>query len=272
MTADDFDVRSYTGPSRVGARHALHVASALESAMPADADANERRAVGEVVAKATAIQAKLNERDETSVARVRPVWIAFAACWSVMTEILGALARLGSLSPRSAAAQALLSRFFPEGSAFVKEDAGAAWAAGARTLDRIDAAGAAAELGSFVGPETLEAARRATVALREAAGAGPMPRETVSTTAVVQTTSELSQLIGLYCRLLAAKLDERDPRTVERFRKAVTPLDEYRASRRGGEDDDEVTPVAPATPTTPVTPAKPIAPGLPGAPALEGQR
>ena len=105
-------------------------------------------------------------------------------------------------------------------------------------------------------------ARRTTTQLRETSGAGPAPRATVSSTAVAEGASELSQLIGVYCRLLGAKYDERVPASVERFRRAVRPLDEHRASRRSESDDDEVESIDPAV--TPVTPD--VRPGMPGSP------
>ena len=212
---------------------------------------------------AATIQARLSERDEYSIARVRPAWMAFSTAWSVLVAMLGEVARLGSLSPRGERAAELRARFFPEDSSFVKTDAAAAWPMGARTLERIDAAGIAGELATFVGSDVLDAARRTTAQLREASGAGPAPRATVSSTAVAEGASELSQLLGVYCRLLAAKYDERVPASVERFRRAVRPLDEHRASRRSeSDDDDEVDSIDPAV--TPVTPD--VRPGMPGSP------
>jgi hypothetical protein len=55
--------------------------------------------------------------------------------------------------------------------------------------------------------------------------------------------ARFSRLVGIYCRVLGSKVDEADPASVERFRKAVAPLIEYRASRRGKDEEDEVAPV-----------------------------
>lgn len=62
--------------------------------------------------------------------------------------------------------------------------------------------------------------------------------------------------------MLAGKVDETSAASVERFRRAVAPLDEYRAARaaRGGSDDDDVVDVEVAAGPR----ATPIAPGMPG--------
>ena len=71
----------------------------------------------------------------------------------------------------------------------------------------------------------------------------------------------ISRVTTRYCRLLAAKLDETDPASIARFRKAVAPIDELRATRtsnNGGviAEDDREQP-EPATPTPVVGPASP---------------
>jgi hypothetical protein len=255
----ELEVGRYVGPIRVSARHVQHVAGTMEAAMPSDADAAEKAAMAEGKADATAVQEALNDRDRLSAGRVRPALLLFGTAWVVVFEIMSALARLGSdVSARAAKAQAMLALLFPEGITFVKEDAGAAWAAGQRRLDRIESEGLGPAIVELVGSDVLEAAKRATAGLREASGAGPAPRDQGAV--VADRVASFTRHLAIYCRLLLAKLDETDPASVERFRRAVLPLDEYRASRRGSETDEELLDAV-ATPGTP-----PIAPGLPGSP------
>ena len=264
MTAsnDDLDLRNYVGPVRASALHVQHLARGMEAALPSDADPHERTAMTEVLTAADAVQEGLNDRDRFSAGRVRPALQLFGTAWVAFFEMLCALARFSSeMSPRGPRAQALLTSLFPDGIAFVKQDAGAAWAAGQRRLDRIETEGLTLGVGELVGSDVLEAARRTTMALREASGAGPTPREHASV--IADTVSRFSQSLASYCRLLVAKVHESDPASVDRFRRAVMPLDQYRASRRGHEDDDDEVIDDPVV-TDPAAP--PIAPGMPGAP------
>lgn len=256
----ELDLRNYVGPARVSARHVQHVGRAMEAALPPDATAEERAAIGEVVTAAEAVQAQLIERERFAPARVRPLLFAFGTAWSILGDVLGALARHGDLSPRTARAAALHASLLPEGTTFVKDDAGAAWAAGERVLSRIDAEGLAPALVELVGEDVLDAARSATRKLREAAGAGPAPREAASTPSVSEAVAVFTDVLGFYSRLLSSKVRMRDARSIDRFRKAVAPLDEYRANvRSSGADDDDADELrAPA-------PAVPIPPGMPGA-------
>jgi hypothetical protein len=63
----------------------------------------------------------------------------------------------------------------------------------------------------------------------------------------------VSRAVGAYCRQLAANVDESDPESVERFRKAVAPIDAYRsrASATGEEEEEPVTPEEPEALETP---------------------
>ena len=254
------DFRNYVQPTRMSAHHASYVAGAMEAAMPADADPHERAAMASAVAAAAGVREVLSERDRFSAARVRPALAFFGSMWAMLGEMIAALARLpAEHGPRGPRAAAIALTLLPEGVSFVKLDAGAAWAEGKRRLHRIETEGMATELEGLVGADVLRAVRAATTALGEAVGAGPSPREIPSGTALQEALTNFSRNLAAYCRVLAGKVDETSAASVERFRRAVAPLDEYRAARaaRGGSDDDEEEIVS-----APV--GAPIAPGLPG--------
>lgn len=252
-----FDVREFTGPARVASRSAQHVARGLEAAIPIDATPEERAALERAIAAGDAVQASLLDREQATPARVRPAYVAFVTLWSIFNDALVAIARIpGEISPRGPRAAALMSEVLPEGIAFAQLEAGQAWAAAARRLALVDDKGLGPVIAEAIGADVLEGVRGATLRLREAVGAGPTPTEFASSTAVAEKLADFSRLVGIYCRLLSAKVDEADLATVERFRKAVGPLIEYRASRRGqDETGDDALPVGdPAIP-----------PGMPGA-------
>ena len=252
------DVRDYVGPFRVSSAHAQHMARAMEAAMPPDASDDERSGMVEVVAAAAVVEDVLSDRDRFSQARVRPAFVSFGTAWSVLGDMLAALARMpADATARGPRAATLYASIFPDGTTFVKLDAGAAWAAGQRRLDRIDADGITASVDELVGADVLVAARRATANLREATGAGPAPRDVPSSTALSEATAAFGRELGGYCRVLVAKLDETNASSVARFKRAVFPLDEYRSARRSDDDTEGDLFVAPANDA--------IAPGMPGA-------
>ncbi len=94
-----------------------------------------------------------------------------------------------------------------------------------------------------------------------AIGAGKKARELPSTTALQEALRSFSKAVAKYCRVLAANVEEDDPQSVERFRKAVAPIDEYRSRQtRSAEPVDAADPAAPVvepepTPTPVVAPA-----------------
>lgn len=232
----------------------------MEAAIPPDASAEERAALEQAVRAAEAVAVCLTEREQSSAGRVRPAYLAFQNGWGVFGDTLAVLSRLpADASTRGPRAVAMKAEVLPEGTAFALLDAGAAWNAGERRLKYIDDHAMGPQVAELVGADVLETVRRVTAGLREASGAGPVYQEAPSTTAVAEKLTDFSQLVGMYCRLLAAKVDERRPATVERFRRAIGPLEQYRASRRGQEESDDELLAPPAPPN-----GTPIAPGMPG--------
>jgi hypothetical protein len=252
-----FDVREFAGPVRVAARSAPHVARVLEAAFPKDGSPAERTALEQVLAAGEVVGKTLLDREQASPARVRPAYAHFMTMWSILHDLLADLARVpGEVSPRGPRAAALVSEALPLGISFVQLQAAEAWSAAQRRLDLIDKRGLGPEIESLIGPDMLDGVRKATLRLREASGAGPTPSNAPSSTAVAERLATFSQLVGMYCRILAAKVDERDAVTVQRFRKAVAPLAEYRASRRGADRaEEEPEPVGDPS----------VLPGMPGA-------
>ncbi|UJR81527.1 hypothetical protein [Sandaracinus amylolyticus] len=173
------------------------------------------------------------ERDRFSSARVRPHRDAFINYWAALHELLVSKARLGTaFGDDGVRAQALLDAYFPEGVGFARLDAYAAWFEGQRRLDRMVEEYRLEEIGALAGAAMLTAVKKGTAALGEAIGVGRTARtEVPSATALQEALAKLSRAVGAYARLLAAKVDEEDAASIERFRRAVAPIDEYRAMR-----------------------------------------
>jgi hypothetical protein len=72
-----------------------------------------------------------------------------------------------------------------------------------------------------------------------AIGVGAPPREMPSTTALLEARLAFSRSVASYCRALAMAVEEDDAASHERFRKAVAPIDEFRALGRAKDVEDE---------------------------------
>jgi hypothetical protein len=247
---------SYVDAPRFGASYCRSVSRQLLNSMPGDATADEKKAMKIVIELADEVAGVITERERLGGAKVRTAMVRFANGWSASAEILGGLARIeGSVG---ADAQAMLDTVFADGVAFVKLDAQAAWSEGQRRLDRIDDEGLARKLASLVGEHVVTEVREGTASVGEAIGAGSTPRELPSKTALADCVAAFGRGVGAYARLVASRVVETDPVSVHRFKSALAPIDEYRASRKGSTDDDEDAPevVPVVTPVvTPVTPS-----------------
>jgi hypothetical protein len=247
---------SYVESARFGATYCGPVARRLLNSMPADASSDEKKAMKIVVDSADAVAGVITERERAGVGRVRPMMLAFINAWSGGSEVLGGLSRAdGQLG---ADAKAMSEALFADGVSFVKLDANAAWFEGKRRLDRIDDEDLGRKLAALVGEQLVTQMRSTTVSLGNAIGVGTEQIEVPSKTALAEKVAVFARAVAAYARLLSAKVDETDGDSVDRFRKAMAPLDDYRASRKGSSDDDETETELPVVP-----PGAPVPTGHP---------
>jgi hypothetical protein len=244
---------SYVESPRFSATLCATVARQLLNSMAEGASAEERTAMDAVIAASEAVVAVITERERAGVGKVRPSMLAFTNAWSGVSEVLGGFGR--AEGPVGDEARTLSETLFVDGVAFVQLEAGAAWSEGRRRVARIDAEGLAPRLEALIGTVLLTQMRTATEKLGNAIGAGTELRDVPSRTALAEAVDEFGTAVAAYARVAAAKVDVRDAESVQRFKKAMTPLDEYRASRKGHADDDDV---------VDTTSTVPVAPGLPG--------
>ena len=96
------------------------------------------------------------------------------------------------------------------------------------------------------GADLLALIRSSTDALGESIGAGDTRRAPApSSTALQEALARFGRKVGAYCRLLAAKVDEDDATSVQRFLDAVAPIDAYRAATRSPSDGGQAEAPAP---------------------------
>ena len=108
--------------------------------------------------------------------------------------------------------------------------------------------------------------RTATEKLGNAIGAGTEQRDIPSKTALAEQVGEFARAVAAYARVASARVDEKNGESVQRFLKAMAPLDGYRASRKGSTEDDDNDVVDGTPPVTPVAALTPVADG----PAING--
>lgn len=259
MKFEPIDYRPYILSLRITGPLAKPLSQKLVNAAPEDLDESERAALARVVRSAALADEVRSERERLSPAKIRPLVSAIGASFGPMHDALLALSRLapqyGDRGPR---AQRVLTSIFPDGMMLVTLEADAVWSEADRRLGRIDAEGMRAEIDALIGPEHLIAAREATAALGEALGNGTTKRVIPSTTALQRALNAFSRAVANYCRTLSANLDDEDEAKIDRFRRAVGPIDDYRAAHPVGavEESEDEDPIddEPTEPQPPVTP------------------
>ncbi len=249
----DFDYRNYAGNFRIGAESALPVARRLDKAVPEDATPLQRRYCGELLEAAQLVQKTKSDRDRLAPEKIRPIKQVFQNDWGAFHGTLEGTRRL-RVGTRGARAGKLSDALLPDGLAFAVLEADEAWSEAERLLGRIEDEELESEIVEVIGAEFLTAIKKSTRELGEAIGVGRTYHEVPSSTGLQAALSELGRCIGRYVRTLLADVDERDPASVERFLRAVAPLDRYRAARSGGvseseeggeEDEEPAAPIAP---------------------------
>jgi hypothetical protein len=279
--------RPYVDSLRVGAQYAKPVARLLVHSAPEDMTTEERTRLMAANALANEIGGVIYDRSQVSSARVRQPLLNFTACMGAFHNALEATASVPEAeSTRSKRAKELMGVFFPEGLSFTKLDAFAAWFEGDWRFQAIEADGLTEEMTSLTGPDIFPAAKRATVTLGEALGVGETRRDQPASRALQHKLMQFSRKVSSYLRLLSSSVDEDNEASVQRFLKAVAPIDQYRRGRAASEEEEIVlappaeepaaggtNPNGPAAPSTPtsgpspgVEPDPSVAPGGPFGP------
>ncbi|UJR86232.1 hypothetical protein [Sandaracinus amylolyticus] len=149
----------------------------------------------------------------------------------------------------------MLEAIFPSGLAFVAGNYDTAFFEGETRLAKMSGV-VERDVITIAGAPFLDGVRITHASLGEALGLGRSTPEMPSTTAVQDAIARAMKSIAGYSRVLVAELDEDDETSVARFRRAVSPLDAYRASTRASTepetpvDDDGDEPLPPTPPVS----------------------
>lgn len=152
--------------------------------------------------------------------------------------------------PKVSTANELMRTLFPDGLSFLKLPYRQEWAESERRLERIEMMGLEAKIHEVAGRDHLEEVRRAHLVYGEVLGI-TRPNPLAQAPERAEKLRALRKALNHYVLNLLACLDEEDPETEEMVRRALQPIDEFRAAapgRRSASDDDgpetEVPPVA----------------------------
>ena len=237
---------SYVDGVRVGALYVPVVARQLLNRAPGDLGTEGKKALRVVVAVSDEVQDVRGERTGQSNARVAEPRAALLTAYLAMH---GSLTAKGDLGGKQAARAIEIRIAYLGDDKIGRADAQAVWTIADGALRKIDAAGIGGEIDSLIGPDYLATLRERTRTLGEAIGVGRTVHESIDSTKMRAALRRFTKATSKYFRLLAAEVDEESEESVDRFLKAVSPIDEYRASVRASgvsEDEDEGEQPAPA--------------------------
>jgi hypothetical protein len=260
---DNVDVQPYVRPPRVSAWKAVVLCLRLLIAAPPDLMGRTRAALEAVREACIALQGIARQRLRSSPENLKKYDVALDSGWVGLRMALEAVARLIG-TPESDRAIVLLPRALPRGTGFVQLAYEQQWTESEDLLAGIDSEALEPEIEALIGPAFVPYIRGAHAAYGKALGLSSAPKEIAETTALADAVAQVSFAIAEYGRLMVGELDRNDPENVARFKKAMAPLDAYRAAnaRSGASEEDVDAPVDPATDVDPNGPVPPV-PGEP---------
>jgi hypothetical protein len=247
-----FDPVPFIVETRFNGVSAVLVIDRLALAAPDDLSSQEKKALRAMQSARDEVERVRQERATNAPAKVRPPFVACTAAWGGVSDVLAATAALpidigGDKAEHARGMQGLL---FPDGGApKLAVDAETAYLEARERLDRVEQAGARAQLVALVGREHVDAIEKTTEALADALGVGKTARTSPSSTAMQEALGAASQAVARYARRLLGAVDEEDDASIQRFTSALAPLADHRDAISRGTTTTEPDPA----PTPPVT-------------------
>jgi hypothetical protein len=253
-------IASYGAPIKVNSMKVATLATLLVLAAPSDLGADGKKRLKLVTKAAKGVSSVQTARERGSAARLQGPRNKLAISFSALYEILGGLARIpAEVDDVGRRAGAIQSSLFPDALTFTRLEAAATWAHATRLLDRIEEEGLEPQIEAMAGPAVLAWIRIALKELGMAIGIGSEPVASTGSSDLMRAVTAFQNAVASYVRVLAAAVDEDDAKSVERFFKAVAPIDQLRSRANGSSepDEEEETDVVPVEPTPVVTPVAP---------------
>lgn len=258
---DLFDFTPYLSPTRFSAGRGVVLASRLIKAAPEGLPERVREGLHRVRTDAVSLQELATDRFFATNENVRPLDALVDGGYIALREALRALTRLKG-RPEAEQAEMLLAKILPNDASFITAGFEEQFFASKITLKRIDDHGLETELHGLLGEAHLAFLRDAHGRFGDALGLGDADEAEEVTGSTRDAIRQLANSIANYGRLLVGWVDPDDEASMQTFRRAVKPLDQYRATVFGGsaDGDDEPDPVTDAPPVEDVRPTDPVPP------------
>lgn len=266
----EVDFSSHIRPTKLDRGSAVPLARQLINAAPPDIGPGVRRALQAVREAAVELRSVLKERERVDARKIRPLDEAVDNAWGALKGRIESVGRLpDSASPHAARAREIVAAIFDDGLKFLLLDSKSEWEEGEQRLERIVEEGFERDVIDIAGRDHYEHLKAAQAALGEVLGIGTSAPSIPSPTGLSDTLTAMAQRISIYVRMLSAECNVEDKTSVDRFLRAIAPLEAHRAGRASSSPtegaSDEETDVAPI-PAVPAPLGVPVSPTGPGAP------
>lgn len=164
---------------------------------------------------------------------------ALVTAWSSTNTALLALATVpGEVDADGPEAAAMVTTLLPEGVTFSQDDAPAVWRGSHVLISRITEEGLEARLDALV-PALRASVVHAHAQLGAALGVDGTVGAVPTTRSLGDAVSRFAFAVSNYARALSVGLDPADEVAMERFEKALAPIESMRLTGKSESDEDD---------------------------------
>ncbi|HEX2574567.1 MAG TPA: hypothetical protein VH877_33785 [Polyangia bacterium] len=277
--SDELDPALYVRAPRIDVPSGIALGHQLLAAAPETLSPSAQAALNELRIAVTDLEARWAQRDLAPKAMdPRPIDLAADNAWSCLViRLEGAAALPVEIYPFALRARELLQLLFPDRLAFTQLHYPSQWAEAQKRINNIQAHGLQIDLDRIAGPEYLAEVRRTHERYGEIVGTSQAKDAPATVPELAEPLRRLGRAMAGYGIQMVALYFSGDEPTRARVRRALLPLDQYRASAAarktqastdGSKPSPQTTPSTPSTtPSTPPTHA--AAAPAPAAPPAE---
>jgi hypothetical protein len=268
--ADELDPSLYVRPPRIDVPAGIALGHQLLAAAPETMPQQPTAALNELRAAVTDLEGRWAQRDLAPRAEdPRPIDLAADNAWScLVVRLEGAASLPPDIYPIALRARELLQLLFPDRLAFTQLHYPSQWAEAQKRLNNIQTHSLAIDIDHIAGPEYLAEVRRTHERYGEIVGTSQAKGAPTTLPELAEPLRRLGRAIAGYGIQMVALYFSGDEPTRARVRRALHPLDHYRAAARRNQANNTNDPPKPPAPTTTPTPSTtPATPPTTGAAA-----
>ncbi|MBN8614133.1 MAG: hypothetical protein J0L92_26280 [Deltaproteobacteria bacterium] len=231
-------VSNLTSPARIKSPHCTPLAARLRAVAPTDLSPDQREALAVVGRIADEVDAITKDRMRTAPPALRGPRNNAVTSWSSMNAALLAIATVpGDVDADGPEAAAIALKLFPQGITFTQDDAHAVWRSGHVLISRITEEGLEARLDALV-PALRASVMHTHTQLGSALGVDGSVGAVPTTRSLADAVSRFAFAVSSYARALSVGLDPQNEVAMERFEKALGPIEDFRVTGKSDGDDE----------------------------------